>query len=176
MSLDTETLLSRFLADGLLLGALFSIVVVLSLLADPVVWLDDYPPDVRTMAPAELSGSVVVESATAGALLLLVAGGFWLAERRLERDLDRSLGFAGRFVYLWLLFQCVNVVDVVVVDWLIFTAWTPDFLVIPGTEGAAGYDDYLFHWRQSFLRSEPWVASLAVAALLAALTGWRSRG
>jgi len=34
----------------------------------------------------------------------------------------------------------------VVLDWLIFVTIQPDFVVIPGTEGLAGYKDYGFHF------------------------------
>ena len=40
-----------------------------------------------------------------------------------------------------------NLVDWLLLDWLVFCTLTPRFVVIPGTEGAAGYKDYAFHFR-----------------------------
>ena len=40
-----------------------------------------------------------------------------------------------------------NLVDLLVMDWLIVCTITPRFLVLPGTEGMAGYKDYRTHPR-----------------------------
>ena len=39
-----------------------------------------------------------------------------------------------------------NVVDLLVLDWPL-VAIVPGFMVLPGTEGSAGYKDYWFHFR-----------------------------
>ncbi len=40
-----------------------------------------------------------------------------------------------------------NLVDLLLIDWLLICTITPKFAVIPGTEGMAGYKDYVFHLR-----------------------------
>lgn len=40
-----------------------------------------------------------------------------------------------------------NLVDLFIIDWLIFCWITPRFVVIPSTEGMKGYKDYIFHLR-----------------------------
>jgi hypothetical protein len=35
-----------------------------------------------------------------------------------------------------------NLVDWLILDWLIFCVITPRFIIIPGTEGMAGYKDF----------------------------------
>jgi hypothetical protein len=40
-----------------------------------------------------------------------------------------------------------NVFDLVVIDWLVVCLVTPKFVVIPGTEGCAGYKNYAHHAR-----------------------------
>jgi hypothetical protein len=37
--------------------------------------------------------------------------------------------------------------DWLVVDWLVLCTLTPRFVVLPGTEGVAGYKDYAMHLR-----------------------------
>lgn len=59
----------------------------------------------------------------------------------------------------------MNVIDVVIVDWLIFVAIQPDWVVLPGTSGLAGYDDYWFHFEASVLSWAPWLGSVLLAAL-----------
>jgi len=59
-----------------------------------------------------------------------------------------------------------DLVDLVIVDWLIFVTWQPRFVILPGTEGLAGYKDYAFHFK-AFLRGTVLclVASLMIAAV-----------
>ena len=40
-----------------------------------------------------------------------------------------------------------NLVDLLVLDWLLFCTITPGFMAIPGTEGDPAYKDYGFHFR-----------------------------
>jgi hypothetical protein len=40
-----------------------------------------------------------------------------------------------------------NLVDWLIVDWLIVCTITPKFMVLPGTEGMAGYKNYAMHFR-----------------------------
>jgi len=40
-----------------------------------------------------------------------------------------------------------NLVDWLVLDWLIICTITPKFVVLPGTQGMAGYKNYAMHFR-----------------------------
>ena len=71
--------------------------------------------------------------------------------------------FANIFAFIvsaWLL-------DLTILDWLLFVTIIPDFVVIPGTEGLVGYDDYPFHLREH-LRAFPFLAlaSLALTVIM----------
>jgi len=39
-----------------------------------------------------------------------------------------------------------NIVDLFIIDWLVFCTITPNFIVIPGSEGNPAYKDYRFHF------------------------------
>lgn len=39
-----------------------------------------------------------------------------------------------------------NLFDLLVLDWLIFNTLQPKMIILPGTEGMAGYKDYAFHF------------------------------
>jgi tetrahydromethanopterin S-methyltransferase subunit B len=56
------------------------------------------------------------------------------------------------------------VFDLLILDWLMFCTWTPQFVVLPGTEGMAGYKDYGLHFR-GFL-----IGLLIVAVISAIVT------
>jgi len=39
-----------------------------------------------------------------------------------------------------------NIFDLIILDWLFFCTVQPRSMVLPGTEGMAGYRDYRFHF------------------------------
>ncbi len=68
------------------------------------------------------------------------------------------------------MFWVVNLADVVVVDWLFFMTLLRGRVVLPGTEGLAGYNDYFFHFKRSFLTLAPWIGSLVLSLVMG--VGW----
>lgn len=76
-------------------------------------------------------------------------------------------GFLQNWWEGFLILFSFNVVDLVVIDWLVICFLTPKFLVAPGTEGHPGYKDYGFHFRAA-LKGTVLVAvmSLVMAALV----------
>lgn len=161
--------LSRLLIDGLVLSALFSAVALVSLWADPVLWLDDYPPDVRDAVGDSLAPSSLGRGIVAIAFLVVIVGGLVVSLRRLDAAVD-GIGARAAGLYAFALIWIVNAIDVLVVDWLFFMNLWRRRVTLPGTEGLAGYDDYLFHLKASFLSVTPWVGSLTLAAVTAG--GW----
>lgn len=75
-----------------------------------------------------------------------------------------GMGFLQLMLNTFLLVFSFNLVDLIFVDWLIFCTWTPKFIVIPGTEGNAGYKDYKYHFT-AFLKG--CVFSVVMALVLA---------
>jgi hypothetical protein len=59
-----------------------------------------------------------------------------------------------------------NMVDWLILDWLIFCTFTPTFAVLPGTEGMAGYKNYAMHFK-GFLKGM--LYSVGVGAVMAAI-------
>ncbi|WP_444659069.1 hypothetical protein ACRQV7_00655 [Caproiciproducens sp. R2] len=54
--------------------------------------------------------------------------------------------FGAVFLHLWIICMTWNVVDLLVLDWLVFCTITPKSFILPGTEGCKGYKDYRFHF------------------------------
>jgi hypothetical protein len=67
------------------------------------------------------------------------------------------------------MFGTANLLDWVALDWPL-VRWQPRFMVLPGTEGMAGYSNYWFHFR-GFLIGIPLIlaASLLFAAIVSML-------
>ena len=78
---------------------------------------------------------------------MIVFGVPLLSILRLDQMVAGVPSFLEVFVNIFTLFLVFNIVDLLILDWLIFCAITPRFIVLPGTEGMAGYKDYGFHFR-----------------------------
>jgi hypothetical protein len=60
----------------------------------------------------------------------------------------------------------VNLIDLIVVDWLIGIRLQPRMMILPGTEGLAGYDDFKFHVRGFLIGL---VGTLAASPIMGAI-------
>jgi len=159
----------RALFDGALIGAAFAIVALTSLLINPMAWIGDYPPDVQAAVTGSVRSTTTFQALVSGALIVVVLGGYTLSLRRLGREVS-DLRFGGVVLHVFLVYWVANAFDVVVTDWLFFMHVLRRWVILPGTEGLAGYDDYFFHFQVSFLEPGPWVGSLIVS--LGAGFGW----
>ena len=109
--------------------------------------LNDYPPDVRekfgamserTRRQANLATLPLL--ATLGLVLVLGLGQL--------RSMIGELTFVNTFIVTTLIFQTWNLLDLVLLDWFLLMTLKPRFMILPGTEGMAGYNDYGFHFRK----------------------------
>lgn len=158
----------RLLVDGPLLGLTFTLFVIASLRLDRRLWLDDYPPDIRAAVGNAVTAPLAVRVIVAGVFLTLMLGGLLCSNRLMARDLGRPVGFGRSFAHTFALILIVSVIDLLVVDWLVFTAWEPAFVVFPGTESLPGYKDNGFHVQVSFLNWRFWLGSAVAAGLVGA--------
>jgi hypothetical protein len=56
-----------------------------------------------------------------------------------------------------------------VIDWFIFVTIQPDFVVISGTAGVAGYKGYWAHFAVGFLDLTQWLSILAGGLILSVI-------
>jgi hypothetical protein len=119
--------------------------------ANPVILLNDYPPDIQRRY-RELRGEDEIEAIRRkGASLRLpfIAGMFGILALSVVR-LQALVGPPTYSVTAFSLFATVmtfNVYDLLVLDWLWFVNFTPAFAILPGTEGLRGYKNYGWHMR-----------------------------
>ncbi len=160
MDSPARTWTGRVVRDGLLLSVVFSAIIVGTALIDPWIMLENYPPAIRESVtpPDDLPVALPVVIGV-GMIVVLV----WLMVRSvvaLEHDRGGHLGFGRAALHAWLLFQVVNLWDVVILDWLLFVTIQPAAFILPGTEGHPAYDDYLFHLKESYAHPAPWIGGL----------------
>lgn len=154
------------LATGAILSALLAAVILGSLRLNAEMWLGDYPPDIRRAFGA-MSAVARRQRLVTGTLFLAVLVAVpALGLARLAADTD--LGFARPFFFTLVVLTVFNLLDLLVIDWLLMVRLKPRWIVLPGTEGLAGYDDYGFHFR-AFLIG---VAGSFGAAALVGLGFW----
>jgi len=158
-------LLLHALAWGLALSAYMTAVIFVLARIDLTMWLNDYPPDVR-----ERFGPMSAESRRRGYLLGLpaMAAGLAIAVIGTLRagGGEEPLGFGASFLHMFVVMTVFNLVDLIVLDWLVFVRIRPRFLVLPGTEDCVGYDDDAFHF-VAFLKGT--VLITVLSALVAAI-------
>lgn len=160
--------LKRILIDGTLMNVLLSIVVYGSIYLNPLIWVGDYPPDIQAaVGPVSVP---VVQQLVMGVLFVIIVAGVPLwSSAKLRQENNGELSFLSAFVHNALLAFSFAVWDLLILDWLIFVTIQPAFIVIPGTEGLAGYKDYGFHFQVSFLGWTQWIAILAAGLILGGL-------
>jgi hypothetical protein len=155
-------------AFGLVLGVVLGALLLVVGWANAEIMLNDYPPDIKAkwgpMSERTKRQRVFV---AAGFLIAIVAVVAWSLQT-LPAFVARELTFASAFVYFTTMFGTFNVFDWLVIDWgLVY--WQPRFLVLPGTEGMAGYQSYWFHFRGFLIGIPIVVFGSALAAALVSL-------
>lgn len=152
---------------GTISGFVFGVVMLLIGRVNPEIMLKNYPPDVRAkygpMSERTRKQANVVSLLQLGALGVIVILG--LAELR---SFSGRLTMRDTWIMLIVIFQLWNLIDLVLLDWLLFVTFTPRFMILPGTEGMAGYNDYGFHF-QKFLNGIVLTLILSVVVTAVAL-------
>jgi hypothetical protein len=149
--MDLVQNIALVLQYGVFYGAILSVFMGLAFVGlaylNPEIWLPDYPPDIRErFGPMSERARKQRRLAGVPVFSVLAATIVFAAVRFARIDGGESTFFSvslGVFTVL-LVF---NVVDLVILDWLIFVTIRPGIVVLPGTEGMEGYGDYGFHFR-----------------------------
>ncbi len=138
-------LINFALVYGVVLFIVLVAMIFPTVLIAPDMMVGDYPPDIKAkygpMSPraARLRPYVAVLIFLAAIVIPLI-GLFSL------RTSVGQIPFLPAFVFLLLVLLIFNVLDLLVLDWLIVCTIQPRMMILPGTEGMAGYRDYRFHF------------------------------
>ena len=159
-------IISNALVFGVVLGSILFTTILVVVRINPETMLRDYPPDVQA-EHGPMSDRSKRQKFLVTILVLAEMFGVIVASLAPILDDAEAAGlFPTMFVHFFVMFSVFNVLDWLVLDWLIVVSIRPSFLILPGTEGMAGYRDYAFHFR-GFLIGIP--ITLAASLLLAAL-------
>jgi len=141
----TAQLWTGILVHGTLVSLVASIILMVGLKINPRTFLQDYPRAIQKKVPPKTAHEKKLSYLIGIPFMLVLVLGPFLSTLALKNAgetsfLELSLNAAGILIFF-------NVVDWLILDWLIFCTLTPRFLVIPGSEGMAEYKDYGFHFR-----------------------------
>jgi hypothetical protein len=138
--------LNKTLVDGGLLTVVFTVMILVALFGNKRWFLSkkNIPADIFAVVPHQTAqekrtGLLVILPFFTVLLVLLVWSVWSLAQA--------GAGFGQLYTHAFVIMFFPFIVDLLVFDWLIMNTWTPSFVVYPGTEGFAGYKDYMFHAR-----------------------------
>ena len=159
-------LLTHSLLYGTVLSILSAAVLLLNAWRNPESMVDDYPPDIRAQ-----HGPMSGEARRHKKFVSLPFGVILIGLLALSIMRLPEITFTSVFVNVAVMLALFNLVDLLLLDWLLFNTIRPRFMVLPGTEGMPGYSDYGFHFRQ-FLKGTAGgiIASLFIAAVAALLS------
>src|SRR5262245_59772625 len=155
-------IVTHALESGLVLSGVVFALLLLILRANPEIMLNDYPPDIRAKWGSMRDRTKRQSVAAAGILFVVGLGLVWWSVKSLPALVPGHVTFGVPFVHFAIMFGTFNVLDWLVLDWSL-VYWQPRFVVLPGTEGMAGYRSYWFHFR-GFLIGIPIILALSALA------------
>ena len=110
------------------------------------IFAGDYPPDIKAkFGPLDARTERQKKWLAVVLLLVIVLTFGWMVAAMRQAGLTPN--FVTVFAVAFVAAFTFNLIDLLILDWLMFVTWRPSFIVLPGTEGMAGYRDYGFHFR-----------------------------
>jgi len=156
-------ILPTIIIYGIPCSFILSIVILAMLLYNPRLLLQDYPKDVQQKVPPKTPAEKRASAAWATVIFLVMLA-FPLAAALSAKATQYN--FLAVFLSAFGVAFLFNLVDLLIMDWLIVCTITPKFLVIPGTEGMAGYKNYAMHFKGFLIGAG---VSVVLSLLLATL-------
>ncbi|MGH0597530.1 nitroreductase [Bacillus mycoides] len=130
---------------GISMSFILSIMILGSTYYNPRLWLNDYPKDIQKVV---LPKSINEKKQTFYFEIIynIILFGTPLVSTYILHHHGKLL-YIEAYLHTFGIVMIFNLVDLLIIDWLIFCWITPRFVVIPSTEGMKGYKDYKFHLR-----------------------------
>ncbi len=162
--------LSRTLLDGAFLSLLASVYLLGVLRFNPRLFLQDYPEAIQGQVPPKTEAEKRQSLLIGIPFLILLAAMPFLSTLALKRQGGELISFLQLFLNAFGVAFIFNLVDLLLLDWVLFCYLTPSFMVIPGTEGMPAYKDYGYHFRASLIGTVlSLVAGLVIAGIVTLL-------
>lgn len=129
---------------GLVLSLVLTVLATVMAAIVPDMFVGSYPPDIQQrfgpMSPRAARLRPFMATMLVGAVVAVTFVGLFTLRAKSDH-----VSFPHALVFAVTVLAVFNVFDLLILDWLLFCTVTPRFIVLPGTEGMAGYRDYWFH-------------------------------
>jgi len=140
-------MMSISLLLGLIWSGLWMVFIYVIMKCFPWEMLHDYPEDVRKASalpePSRRQKRNAKIFSGIGAIVIFGA----LITFGILRFRTEMTGFITLFWFLFIIAMSWNVIDLLVMDWLLVCTVRPAWLIIPGTENCSSYSDYGHHFK-----------------------------
>lgn len=159
--------ISNIILHGGILGVLFSIVMLLLLRYNPRLALNDVPRDIQEKVPHQTKKEKIEAGLIAGPVFILYFAAIIFSALSLKHQNSGEISFLQLFVHVYGVLFISSWIEFLFADWLVYCTITPEFVIIPGTQGAVGYRD-VGHQFRAHLRATVFMipAGLILAAVL----------
>jgi hypothetical protein len=137
----------RILLHGAVLSGIGSLLIMSAVYFNPRFARKDLPRDIQDATPPLTRREKLQALAFAVPLFALGIGIPLVSALTLQSAGNGDVPFLVLFIHIFGVILVFNLVDLFILDWLIYCRITPRFIVIPGTEGFAGYGDFGHHFR-----------------------------
>jgi len=139
--------ISRILIDGAILCLISSVFLLLLVRANPRYMLQDYPKEIQAIVPPKTPDEKRLSTLLGLPFLAALLAIPLISTLAFNARAGGAVPFPFLFLHAFSVAFIFNVFDWLVLDWLLFCAITPRFMVIPGSEGHPAYKNYFFHFR-----------------------------
>ena len=162
--------IGRTLLEGAILSVIASILLMAILRFNPRLFLQDYPEEIQNQVAPKTEKERRQSLIVGIPFLIVVVAVPFLSTLTLKHQSGEGVSFLHLFLNAFGIVFIFNLVDLLLLDWLMFCTITPEFVVIPGTEGLEAYEDYGYHLRASIMGTIlSIVAGLVIAGIVAFL-------
>lgn len=138
---------AKIILDGVILSVIASLFILVTLRINSRIWLHDYPQDIQARVHPKTERERRLSSILGVLFLILLFAVPFVSTLALKSQNSGEISWFLLAVNAFGVVFVFNLVDWLVLDWLMFCAITPSFVVIPGSEDAKAYKDYWFHFR-----------------------------
>ncbi len=149
--MNWELVIKESVAIGMVLNTVLTIMIVVSFIINKEMWLQNYPPDVQAKWGPISAKAKRQHFIFAIFFFAILIGTMVYDVIRLERVLGTPPSYLAIFASIVIVFALFNLVDAVIIDWLILQVLWPGLGVLPGTEGMSGYKDAR-RWTRNLLK------------------------
>ncbi len=157
---------TKIILDGSVLSVLASITILGILRFNPRLFLQDYPAKIQEQVPPKDDQEKLFSLLLGIPFLVLLIVVPFLSTLSLAKQVGDER-FLSLFINAFGVVFIFNLVDLLILDWLLFCLITPDFLIIPGTKGMQAYKDHRFHFRAFLIGTViSTIAGLGIAGIV----------